>query len=154
MSTKFKTKEFQADFKKLLNSFASIIEDGMDELCELTVAEVQRKAPGKLKEKVFFRKGGDYRTSGNARTVIVDADYAQYVEYGRGPIFAKPGKMLKIPRKGLLNKVVAFFKGQNTQFIFTKRVGPQKAKPFFRPAVERVDRQAGKIFERRIQRAI
>lgn len=152
MKVKFDTKAFQADFKRLLGSFGDIIEEGMDELCNLVVTEVKRKAPGKLKQKVFFRKGGGYRTSANSREVIVDADYAEYVEFGRGPIVAKPGKMLRIPRKGgFFRRLLARFRGQDPDYIFTKRVGPQKAQPFFRPAIQKADGKAVRIFERKIQ---
>ena len=47
--------------------------------------------------------------------------YASIVEDGRGPITARPGKVLRFKPKG------------SSKFIFRKRVGPARAKPFIEP---------------------
>ena len=58
-------------------------------------------------------------------TVGTELEYAQYVEYGRGPVTATNAKALH------------FFTKDGKE-IFTKSVGPAEPRPFFWPAVQRI----------------
>lgn len=53
--------------------------------------------------------------------VGTNVPYAIYVEEGRGPVEAGPGRMLRFEIGG--------------QVFYRKRVGPAKAKPFMKPAL-------------------
>ena len=75
-------------------------------------------------------------------TIGVGAAYAAYVEYGRGPIEARPGGVLRfVTRDGTV--------------VFTKRVGPAKAQPFMQPAYERLaSGVAERFFSEAVDRAL
>lgn len=65
------------------------------------------------------------------------ADYASYVDRGRGPVTAKKAKFLR-------------FRGRNG-WVTTKSVGPAKAKPFITPAEEMVTAALPGVIERTIE---
>lgn len=71
--------------------------------------------------------------------------YAKYVEKGRGPIVAGPGRVLRFKPKG------------SSGYIYRKRVGPAKAKPFIGPSVRQlrplVQREYNAAVKRIIARA-
>jgi hypothetical protein len=71
-------------------------------------------------------------TVGTVKSLGSVAPYNDIVHGGRGPVVAKPGKMLRL--------VLC-----NGQVLFRKRVGPAKANPFMDKGL---DRAAPKIFKR------
>lgn len=65
--------------------------------------------------------------------------YPIAVEEGRGPIEAGPGKVLAFEVGG--------------RMVFTKRVGPARAQPFMRPALQQSRAQIVALFGKALQRA-
>jgi len=59
---------------------------------------------------------------GKSLVVGTDAPYAEFVEFGRGPITAEEGKVLH-------------FFTKDGEEVFTKHVGPTEPQPFLQPAV-------------------
>lgn len=66
--------------------------------------------------------------------------YAKYVEFGRRGFSAPPGKYLRFEIGG--------------RVIFTKRVGPAKARPFIRPSLERLRPLVPREYRAALQRAL
>lgn len=66
--------------------------------------------------------------------------YARYVEFGRGPVVAASGKVLRFEIGG--------------QVFYRKRVGPARAQPFMRPAADQVRRIAPREMQATIRRIV
>ena len=73
---------------------------------------------------------------------IVDSskDYAQYLEYGRGPVTAIKAKALRFIING--------------EVIFRKSVGPMKAQPFVHGSIIAAQSQFNLIFQRRLNKLV
>ena len=94
-------------------------------------------------------------------------DYARIVEEGRGPVHARPGKVLAFrPRMaGPVFKGSPTLRshhstshnaegGRNPGWVFVKSVGPAAPKPYMRPSLQRVRPQAHKEFDAVITRIL
>ena len=68
--------------------------------------------------------------------------YAPYVEEGRGPVVAGPGKVLRFVPKG------------SDRAIYRKRVGPAAGRHMFRKAVVRIRPMIGREYRAAAQRII
>jgi len=94
---------------------------------------VQHEAPvrtGRLRREVYARREGRNRI-----VVGSAAPYTKYVVRGRGPVVARPGKVLRFTIGGTV--------------LFRKRVGPAKANNFIdrggRRALWEIERELGRV---------
>ena len=114
----------------------------------LVVGKAQRFAPrdtGNMANQIgppeVRRLGGsgvEVRIAANAQSKD-GFPYPIAVEEGRGPIEAGPGKVLAFEVGG--------------RMVFTKRVGPARAQPFMRPALQQSRAQVVALFGQALQRA-
>ena len=95
-----------------------------------------KQQSGLLFRGITTRSGtGNYvRKQGNAVTVGIDPNAIRYFKWavgGRGPVVARPGKMLRFVIDG--------------KVFFRKRVGPAPARPVYLPLTAEDDAQADDV---------
>jgi len=96
----------------------------------------------KAKELVRVKTGALRRSIDMIRVeprhylVRATARHAPWVERGRGPVEAKQAKALRFEVEG--------------RILFRRRVGPARARPFLRPALEWARAQAPDLFRRTV----
>ncbi len=83
----------------------------------------RRKPSGSLKDSIKWIPVSQTRAK-----VVAQKPYGGWVEYGRGPVHARPGGFLRFVINGAV--------------FFRKSVGPAAARPFMRPARERAEHTA------------
>ncbi len=119
---------------KLMNDLPETVDQAMQECGQLVIQEESKNTKGKLSESFYTYKDGDQQ--------IIDTDkaYAQYVEYGRGPVRAINAKALRFIING--------------EVIFRKSVGPMAAQPFVRQSLTSASTSFTNIFDKHIKRLI
>lgn len=68
-----------------------------------------------------------------SKVVVATSPYANFVEAGRGPIVAAPGRAIRLVING--------------ETVFRRRVGPARARPFMGPAAQQGDRFLAQALE-------
>lgn len=126
--------EILAQFDTLLEELPEVVDQALEQCGQAVADEEGKRTKGKLSQSFYTVK------IGNDQIVDTDKAYAQYIEYGRGPVTAINAKALR------------FF--INGEVIFRKSVGPAKAQPFVQPAIRAATQQFSKIFDENIKRLI
>lgn len=97
---------------------------------------------GDLYDSIQAQGGGMSGGVASASYGPTDDEPARWVEFGRGPVYARPGGALKFQIKG------------RGPYLYRKSVGPAPARPFMRPSVARLRPLATKMFGEAVMRAI
>ena len=114
----------------------------------LVVGKAQQLAPrdtGNMANQIGPPEVGRIGASGVQVRIAANAQskdgfpYPYVIEHGRGPIEASPGKVLAFEVGG--------------RMVFTKRVGPARAQPFMRPALQQSRAQIVALFGKALERA-
>lgn len=109
-----------------LRSIASRLESTLDRAAYILANEgkweAKSRTKGKLKRSIVVKKRG------KGAELSATAPYAGFVEHGRGPIVARPGSFLVFQVAG--------------RTVFAKRVGPQRANPFMKPARDAMEKSS------------
>ncbi|MRG98214.1 HK97 gp10 family phage protein [Polyangium spumosum] len=111
-------KDAIADLDRIIGGLDDAVADGLEDLAKLGAMEAKRLVP---KKSGALQKSIDVERAGPKVSLVAGAEYAHWVEHGRGPVVAK-GKALRFVVNG--------------ETIFRKRVGPAAARPFMAPAGE------------------
>ena len=122
----------------LLAELGHVVSEGLDEAASLIAAEAWRHAPektGTLGKSMRIARRGRY-----VREIYPTATYASFVENGRGPVFAKPGKVLRFEINGVI--------------FFRKSVGPAAPRPYMAPARDWAEANAPKIVQAHVDRLL
>lgn len=142
----FDTTEIRA-FARKFDGAEKIVMDELSTAFSASGNDILAGARGNINNKTGELSGsGSSKTNVSARLIITvvrfTAKHAKWVEWGRGPVVAKAGKMLRFEIGG--------------QVLFRKRVGPAKAQFFLRRSfdarknaiTQRVDAAAARIVAR------
>jgi hypothetical protein len=102
--------------RKIADQLPSTIDDGLERVAEIGAtnaksSKLYKDQTGELRQNTKFFKSGI-----GSRTIIADKFYSNYIEYGRGPVYAKKAKALRF----VINGVV----------FFRKSVKASKPRPF------------------------
>ncbi|MDI3282118.1 HK97 gp10 family phage protein [Polyangium sp. 15x6] len=111
-------KDAIADLDRIINGLDDAVADGLEDLAKLGAMEAKRLVPRK---SGALEKSIDVERTGPKVSLVAGAEYAHWVEHGRGPVVAK-GKALRFVING--------------ETVFRRRVGPAAARPFMAPAGE------------------
>lgn len=128
------TTEFDAKITELLGKSAEFRKAAISVVADYAVTQAKKNldkngsvVTGKLKNSINYTVTDDGMSAkavvGPNATTQDGKQYGYYVEYGRGPVFAKNAKALH-------------FTGKDGSDVFVKLVAAAPAKPFMRPAVE------------------
>lgn len=133
--------EIQFDISDLLSELDNMIDGlpdatdkALQECGELVAVEESKRTKGQLSKSFYTYKDGE------AQIVDSHKDYAQYLEYGRGPVQAINAKALRFVING--------------QVLFRKSVGPMKAQPFVKDSLQAATGKFGNIFDKHIKKLI
>lgn len=118
----------------LISDLPKAIDDALWECGELIAAEESKRTKGKLSQSFYTYRDGDTQIVDNSK------EYAQYVEYGRGPVRAINAKALRFVIDG--------------QVFFRKSVGPMKAQPFVNASIKAASSKFQSIYEKHINALI
>jgi Bacteriophage HK97-gp10, putative tail-component len=131
----FNMSELLALLDDIENHLPNAVEDALQECGQIVALEESKRTKGQLSKSFYTYKDGN-------GTQIVDnsKDYAQYLEYGRGPVTAIKAKALRFVING--------------EVIFRKSVGPMKAQPFVKESIAASNGQFKSIFEKHINKMI
>lgn len=130
----FDLADILAQLNELEHGLHNAVDLAMQECGEAIVMEESRNTKGQLSKSFFTYKNG--------QSQIIDSskDYAQYVEYGRGPVRAINAKALRFMING--------------QVIFRKSVGPMRAQPFVQRSLKSASNRFTQIFDNQITKLI
>lgn len=107
-------KKALASAARLASGFLPAVERGLSQTAFRGQRVAQSRSKGSVSRSVGVRQTpGGYELSARA-------PHAGFVEHGRGPVEAPPGKVLRFEVNG--------------RVLFRKRVGPARARPFMAPA--------------------
>ena len=133
--------EISFNLDKLLHELEAIesglqgaVDAAMQECGELVVAEESRRTKGSLAKSFYTYKSGDSQIIDNTK------EYAQYVEYGRGPVYAVNAKALRFVING--------------EVLFRKSVGPMKAQPFVKDSLNSASGKFNHVFDKHLNKLI
>jgi len=115
----------------LISGLGDAVEQALDEAAEQAAEVARGLTKGALAKDIKVNKRGKF-----GREIVVDSDYAEFVENGR-PGFSAKGRVLHFTING--------------QDIFTRSVGPAKARPFMAPAAKSLEANAQKILEKALR---
>lgn len=130
----FNMDDLLAELDRLSNELPTAVDQALLECGQVIADEESKRTKGKLSQSFFVFKEGD--------SVIVDnkKDYAEYIEFGRGPVTAIHAKALRFVIGG--------------EVIFRKSVGPAKAQPFISSSIKAATGRFNDIFHKHIDRLI
>lgn len=111
------------------------VDEALAQCGQIVATEEAKRTKGELSKSFYTYNDGN-------GTQIVDSskDYAQYLEYGRGPITAIKAKALRFVING--------------EVIFRKSVGPMKAQPYVNASIIVSQSQFNLIFQRRLNKLV
>ena len=101
--------------KTAFNALKGAVQRGFNHAKASTLYEDRTGRLRAATKKATFYASGTMYMAGALRN---DMPYARYVDKGRGPVYPVKAKALR-------------FKGKNGKYVFRKRVGPARARPFF-----------------------
>jgi len=122
------------ELDNLLDGLSQAIDDALWECGELVAKEEEKRTKGKLSQSFYTYRDGDTQVIDNSK------EYAQYVEYGRGPVRAINAKALRFVIDG--------------KVLFRKSVGPMKAQPFVNESIRAASPKFKSIYEKHINALI
>jgi hypothetical protein len=126
--------------REMVNATNRITKTGERWAKELAVVKTGQMRRTTTAEPAKFAGGvvtGKYGTNAKTKTGF---PYPMAVEFGRRGFSARPGKYLRFEIGG--------------RVIYTKRVGPAKARPFMRPSLERLRPLVPREYRAALQRAL
>lgn len=118
----------------LIEGLPKALDEALWECGELVAKEESKRTKGKLSQSFYTYNDGDAQIIDNSK------EYAQYVEYGRGPVRAVNAKALRFVIDG--------------QVFFRKSVGPMKAQPFVNESIRAASPKFKSIYEKHINALI
>lgn len=130
LELKFDYSDLLSDLNGMINGLNSAVDMALQEAGEVVAQEESKRNKGELSKSFYTYRDGDNQ--------IIDSkkDYAQYIEYGRGPVRAINAKVLRFVIGG--------------EVIFRKSVGPAKAQPYIRDSLNAAEGKFVSIFEKHI----
>jgi len=114
IQVKVRSKKTLTSITRLISGLDRVVYSGMVKTANLGLRTARSKAKGSLKKQV------NVQTRDKQVSLAASAPFAHFVEFGRGAITAKNGKVLRFEVGG--------------QVLFRRSVGPAKAHPFMAPA--------------------
>lgn len=130
MKIEVNSKEVKNELTKFSNKFSKKLEQALLAAGKVIAKEESKRTKGNL-SKSF----SSTLTSNTSVAVDSDKHYAEFIENGRGAVFAKPGHFLKFEING--------------QTIFCKSVGPAKAQPFVQASIAASMSKIEEIFNKK-----
>ncbi len=123
-----------SELDTLIEGLPSAVDQALEECGQTVAHEESKRTKGKLSESFYTYKDG--------KNQIIDStkEYAQYIEFGRGPVTAVNAKALRFIIGG--------------EVIFRKSVGPMQAQPFVHDSLMAAETLFTNIFDKHIQKLI
>jgi hypothetical protein len=116
----------------MISGLEAAVEEGVKECARLLMEEEAKRTKGQLAKSFITYNEGGIQNVDNTKI------YAQWIEFGRGPVHAINAKALRFVING--------------EVFFRKSVGPAKAQPFMMQAISAAQSSFPKIIEKHINK--